>query len=64
MGFNVKDNLISYYSISDNVFVWAGKEPLPPQTVIPIEDIDFNQRLIIKCRPHTPASPAMNDSKK
>jgi len=61
MGFPVKDNLISYYSFNDNVFVYAGKEPLPPQTMIPVEDIDFNQRLLIKCRPHNPVSPPLNE---
>jgi hypothetical protein len=28
MGFPVKDNLISYYSITDQVFVFVGKEPI------------------------------------
>ena len=28
MGFPVKDNLISYYSITDKLFVFVGKEPL------------------------------------
>jgi hypothetical protein len=53
MGFSVKDNLISYFSSSDQVFVFAGRDPLPTQTTIPIEDVDFNQRLTIKCRPNT-----------
>jgi len=61
MGFPVKDNLISYYSFADNVFVYEGKEPLPTQTTIPIDDIDFNQRLLIKCRQHSPVSPFGND---
>ena len=41
MGFPVKDNLISYFSACEGVFVFAGRDPLPAQTTIPSEDIDF-----------------------
>ena len=61
MGFPVKDNLISYFSAFEKVFVFAGRDPLPAETTIPIEDIDFTQRLLIKCRPHSTISPPNND---
>ena len=64
MGFPVKDNLISYFSFCEKVFVFAGRDPLPPHTTIPADDIDFSQRLIIKCRPHSSVSPPNNDHKK
>lgn len=35
MGFPVKDNLISYYSILEKVFVFVGKDPLSSNIVIP-----------------------------
>ncbi len=40
MGFPVKDNLISYYSITDKLFVFAGREPLGEEVTIPSDDID------------------------
>lgn len=42
MGFPVKDNLISYYSILEKVFVFVGKDPLASNIVIPHDDIDYS----------------------
>jgi hypothetical protein len=42
MGFPVKDNLISYYSMNERLFVFVGKEPLADDFSIPSEDIDPN----------------------
>lgn len=42
MGFPVRDNLISYYSLTDSVYVHTGKEPLPAYTTIPMDDIDLS----------------------
>lgn len=42
MGFPVKDNLISYYSILEKVFVFVGKDPLQNNVVIPHDDIDYS----------------------
>lgn len=42
MGFPVKDNLISYYSISERAFVFVGREPISETVTIPIDDIDPN----------------------
>ena len=41
MGFPVKDNLISYYSITDKLFVFVGKEPLQDNVIIPSDDVDI-----------------------
>lgn len=57
MGFPVKDNLISYYSISERAFVFVGREPIADHVTIPIDDIDPNQRLVFKCRAHSQISP-------
>ena len=64
MGFPVKDNLISYFSACEQVFVFAGRDPVPPETTIPSEDIDFQARLMIRCRPNSTVSPTINDKKK
>lgn len=58
--------MISYYSHSENLFVFAGKEPLRDDIVIQNEDIDLNQRLIIRCKPntHSSMSPQNSDLKK
>jgi hypothetical protein len=50
MGLPIKDNLISYYSITDRTFVFVGRESNLEAQTIPREDIDFNQRLTIKCK--------------
>ena len=42
MGFPVKENLISYYSIRDEVYVFVGKDPLAENIVIPHDDIDYS----------------------
>lgn len=42
MGFPVKDNLISYFSACERVFVYAGRDPLQSDTTIPVEDIDMS----------------------
>jgi hypothetical protein len=42
MGFPIKDNLISYYSITDRALVFVGREPIAESSTIPREDIDFN----------------------
>lgn len=42
MGFPVKDNLISYYSISEKLYVFVGKEPLAEDVTIPSDDFDAN----------------------
>ena len=64
MGFPIKDNLISYFSNNEHLFVFVGKEPLPDEFVIPAEDIDPNQRMTIKCRPTTQVSPNLAEQKK
>ena len=64
MGFPVKDNLISYYSINEKVFVFIGKDPLSSDIFIPCGDIDFSQRLTLKCRGNSTISPPSNDHKK
>lgn len=50
MGFPIKDNLISYYSITERVFVYVGRDPIPEDHIIPADDIDTSQRLVIRCR--------------
>ena len=42
MGFPIKENLISYFSISEKAFVYVGKDPLPEEASIPLDDVDFN----------------------
>lgn len=43
MGLSIKDNLISYYSMSDRTYVFIGKEQnINDSQTIPREDIDFN----------------------
>ena len=64
MGFPVKENLISYYSILEKVFVFVGKDPLMDNIVIPHDDIDYSQRLILKCRSNSSSSPNVGDSKR
>jgi hypothetical protein len=64
MGFPVKENLISYYSVFEKVFVFVGKDPLSHEITIPCDDIDFNQRLTLKCRGNSTISPPSNDQKK
>lgn len=64
MGFPVKDNLISYYSIRESLFVYIGREPIPENYTIPIDDIDPTQRLVLKCRQHSQISPSVQDSRK
>jgi hypothetical protein len=59
MGFPVKENLISYFSISENAFVFVGKDPIEEQHTIPSDDIVENQRLVIKCRPQSNISPSV-----
>ena len=61
MGFPVKDNLISYYSIRDEVFVFVGKDPLMDSIVIPHDDIDYSSRLTIRCRSNSSASPHVQE---
>ena len=63
MGFPVKDNLISYYSITDKVFVFAGREPLGEDVTIPSDDIDVGQRLVIKYRASNNISPSIDQKK-
>lgn len=64
MGFPIKESLISYFSACEQVFVFAGRDPVPAETTIPNEDIDFQSRLIIKCRPNCAVSPTIQNKKK
>lgn len=64
MGFPVKENLISYYSILEKVFVFVGKDPLMGNIVIPHDDIDYNQRLTLKCRSNSTVSPHVGETKR
>jgi len=56
--------MISYYSNVEHVFVFVGREPLNDDATIPNEDIDPNNRLLIKCKPHSTVSPQNSDIKK
>jgi hypothetical protein len=60
MGFKIKDAMISYFSYQDNVFVFAGRDPIGQSTTIPLDDLDLNKKLIIRCRPHF-ESPQRNE---
>jgi hypothetical protein len=62
-GFPIKNCHISYYSVSEQAFVFI-KEPLDDSKVIPSEDIVENQRLVIKCRLQHNISPSVMDHRK
>jgi hypothetical protein len=66
MGFPVQDNLISYFSNNERLFVFVGKEPIGDAATIPWEDIDNHQtgRLLLRCRPTGQISPNIGDQKK
>jgi hypothetical protein len=38
-GFSIKGNIITYFSQCENAFVFVGKEPLPEDATIPLEDM-------------------------
>lgn len=63
MGFPVKDNMISYFSASEQAYVFLGSYPFPQDITIPIEDIEGQQRLTLKCRPQSIQSPLLHDKK-
>ena len=57
LGFNVAGTLISYYSPQDEMYTFAGKEPVPPEKDgISVDNLSKN-RLILKFRPAQDSSP-------
>lgn len=39
LGFPIKGNNISYFSSNENVYVFAGRDPLSQEVCIPLDDI-------------------------
>ena len=50
-GFDLKDQVISYFSRKEKTFVAAAKRPISAKAVIPSEDIEKNGRLTLKIWP-------------
>lgn len=56
-GFNVSGTLVSYYSPVDEMYIFAGKDPiLPEKDGISVENLNKN-RLHLKFRPAQETSP-------
>lgn len=63
MGFNVKETLISYKSALENAYIYIGKEPLPEDATISVNELEQpNNRLTLRCKPTTSSSMAKNDN--
>lgn len=62
-GFSIKGNIITYFSQSENAFVFVGREPLQEEITIPTDDMcgDFSNKLTLRCKPpHGSMSPLNN----
>lgn len=50
-GFVLREQVLSFFSNKTKNFVAAAKRPIPPDAVIPAEDVDKNGRLTLKIWP-------------
>lgn len=56
-GFSISGTMVSYYSPSEEMYIFIGKDPIPPEKDgIPIENLNKN-RLLLKFRPGQDSSP-------
>ena len=57
-GFVLREQVISYFSKKAKCYVAVAKRPIPPEAVIPQDDIEKNGRLTLKIWPpeHLPES--------
>ena len=50
-GFVLREQVLSYFSNKTKNFVAAAKRPIPPDAVIPGDDLEKNGRLTLKIWP-------------
>jgi len=62
-GFHVAGHVISYFSASENMFVFVGCDPIPEQSTMQIFELDTNNPLQIKLRPASSPTLPKKDKK-
>jgi len=52
-GFTLRDQVISYFSETNDCFIAAGKRPIPAEAIIPASELSSRKRLQLKVWPAT-----------